>query len=652
MMGSFFPDPFALQQAQAQGYQPGRLLDVGNYRTLPTSVRDTLADYRLVSGLSQYPLNIPGGPGRAGYQSLTNTARQGVSAYNRAAREFAPVPRNVRDAGILEAPGYNSLDPYAGGAPSFATSYYGQPATASFGTAGAEIRGGAAGGIGLDAGQILAAHGIAPSNDPAVNMATALAIAAGQGQYDPGQLASPYGAAAVTGTALDETIPDYGNEDTVAGFQEGGDIAAGDYMPPQDPKPPTDNPPPSGDIPEPTGAPYPPPGSPGAPPSYPPDPNAPTPGPGPSNPPPPPVLPGPPSYTGYAPGQQGVSPYEQDYAQRLYAYRRAAGGLPQLEALQLGPNDAPAGPAPAGAYYRNFDPAAVQRSLEQQQYAWQAGLPFQQARIPGELALDQLQWLAQLPYREQRIPEETRLDQLYSAARGFNAPAPQVDPLYPGTPGIVSGFVSPTGTESYYYPNKYTGFAQGGDLGYGQPVVNEGPDGAGGRKSMLVPEPSLIVGQRSGTPYGQMSEAGAELLSDTGNQLRIDPILGAGGAGAVNTAGGVGATPPRQGTLPNVTPQEFSYLLRTAPDVATSLAQLDLALMRTGNAPAAQMETALGKVESIVDPNVRQRAEGTYRNIVSRVNSLRRPPPDLSQPALPEDPVALAAAIKFAKVAA
>ena len=171
-------------------------------------------------------------------------------------------------------------------------------------------------------------------------------------------------------------------------------------------------------------------------------------------------------------------------------------------------------------------------------------------------------------------------------------------------------------------------------------MINEGPDGVGGRKSMIVPEPSLIVGQRTGTPYGQMSEAGAELLSDQGNRLRIDPMRQQGTA-----------PPPRQGTLPNVTPQEFTYLLKTAPDVATSLAQLDLSLMRTGNAPAAQMEMALGKAEGISDPNVRQRALNTYRNIVGRINSMRMQPPDLSLPAMPEDPVALAAAIKFSELA-
>ena len=586
MMGSFFPDPFALQQAQAGGFMPGRLTDVGNFRMLPTSVgggdaRDR-ADYAMVTGLREYPGNIAGGPGRAGYTNLSRTAQYSAGAYARALREAADIPRNVRDAAILEAPGYDPRDPYAGGAPSFATSYYGHPATASFGTAGAEVRGGQYGGIGLDAGQILAAHGIAPSNDPAVNMATALAIAAGQGQYDPGRLPS---VAAPTAPAMlgapGEAEPDYGND--ISTFKEGGEI-----LPPLDPLVPTTTT---------TTDPL--------------DPNKGQPPPVTVPPPPAPPL-SPTMPTTYGP--YDFTPQQQDYQQNLFGYRRQMAGLPRMQAYQLGPGEVPGVAAPTGYYYRNFDQADAARDYVTRQ-----------AFAPWEL--DYQKFLTDLAASRGTLEPELFPTRTYQ---------PPSSPL-----------PSPWAWNDWDMQ-----FAGGGSLGYGRPMINEGPDGPGGRKSMVVPHPTALVDQVTGQTIGQMSEAGAELLTDTGSKFRIDPMMGAGGAGAVNTAGGVGATPLTSGTLPNVTPQEFSYLLKVAPDVATSLAQLDLAMMRTGSAPTAQMEMALGKAESISDPNARQRALVTYRNIVSQVNSTRMQPPPLSQPALPQDPVALAAAVKFGKMAA
>ena len=620
--------------------------------------------------LNQYDPMTRGGPGRAGFTNLIG----GWAERTGGGSPFAPFDRRMfSDSYLVEPTGYGGpggQDFYYNGEPSVSTSYMGGPATLSTGTAGAEIRGGALGGWGGDVGAILGAHGIAPSGDPLIDAARAAEIAESQGQFSfarggtlgvgrPGS-SDPTIIGRTPGTGI-PSPPNTGS--LTPGPGPGGYTLFSQAAPVPDPVEPVPVAPPP--IPAPTlpgppiggggmpGSPYYPPGWGPTGPLGPPVSGVPLPTPTAPLPTPvgPPALPpAPPPVSDY-----GAAAQNADYQQNLFGYRRAAGALPGMQAIQLAAGEVPTGPAPAGYYYRPYDEAASQRN---QLEAWKQA-PFgvnlsnykQGLSAPFDLLMqaymNQTNAVNQAPFNlafgnymnQQRdvtsAPWDLLMQEWYRSQQA---------------PTVGTSYGSPI---SWYNPNYLptpSHFVAGGSLGYGAPVINEGPDGIGGRKSMVVPERSLIVGTQTGTPYGEMSEAGAELLTDTGNRLRIDPMGGMGGGGA-GVGVGAGATPPtRLGTLPNVTPQEFSYLLKAAPDVATSLAQLDLALMRTGNAPTAQMEMALGKAEGIADPNVRQRALGTYRNIVSRVNSMRMQPPDLSMPALPEDPVALAALAKFANI--
>ena len=667
--GAFFPDQAALDQARAAGGYLPNLTNLGRgLETLRNFEREGPRTY----GLNQYDEMTRGGPGRAGFTNLIG----GWDARTGGGSPFAPVDRRMFSDSYMQMPegygGPGGQDFYAGGEPSVATTYGGQPATLSTGTAGGEIRGGTAGGFGFDPGQFLASHGIAPSGDPLVDAGRATEIAENLGLFSFAQggtlgVGRPGSSdPTIIGRTPGTGIPSPPNTGSLTpGPGPGGYTLFSQAAPVPDPVEPLPVTPPA---PPPVGAPGG--GQPGTP-YYPPGwgPNGPlgppvsgTPLPTPTAPLPTPV--GPPALPPAPPpvSDYGAAAQNADYQQNLFGYRRAAGALPGMQAIQLAAGEVPTGPAPAGYYYRPYDEAASQRN---QLEAWKQA-PFgvnlsnykQGLSAPFDLLMqaymNQTNTVNQAPFNlafqnymnQQRdvtnAPWDLLMQEWYRANQ-----APTIGTSYGGGGGFpgAGGF----GFNPHFPP---PGFAAGGSLGYGSPMVNEGTDGMGGRKSMVVPERSLIVGTQTGTPYGEMSEAGAELLTDTGNRLRIDPMGGMGGAGAANLASGVGATPPtRPGTLPNVTPQEFSYLLKAAPDVATSLAQLDLALMRTGNAPTAQMEMALGKAESIADPNVRQRALGTYRNIVSRVNSMRMQPPDLSMSALPEDPVALAAAVKFGSLA-
>ena len=616
--------------------------------------------------LNQYDPMTRGGPGRAGFTNLIG----GWDARTGGGSPFSPVDRRMfSDSYLVEPTGYGGpggQDFYYSGEPSVATTYGGQPATLSTGTAGGEIRGGTAGGFGFDPGQFLASHGIAPSGDPLVDAGRATEIAENLGLFSFAQggtlgVGRPGSSdPTIIGRTPGTGIPSPPNTGSLTpGPGPGGYTLFSQAAPVPDPVdalPVTPLPPP------PVGAPGG--GQPGTP-YYPPGwgPNGPlgppvsgTPLPTPTAPLPTPVGPPPPPPAPLPVSDYGAAAQSADYQQNLLGYRRAAGALPGMQAIQLAAGEVPTGPAPAGYYYRPYDEAASQRnqleawkqapfSVNLSNYKQGLSAPFDllmQAYMNQTNAINQAPFnLAFQNYMNQQrdvtnAPWDLLMQEWYRANQ-----APTIGTSYGGGGGFpgAGGF----GFNPHFPP---PGFAAGGSLGYGSPMVNEGTDGMGGRKSMVVPERSLIVGTQTGTPYGEMSEAGAELLTDTGNRLRIDPMMGAGGAGI-----GGGTPPSRPGTLPNVTPQEFSYLLKAAPDVATSLAQLDLALMRTGNAPTAQMEMALGKAEGIADPNVRQRALGTYRNIVSRVNSTRMQPPALSMPALPEDPVALAAAVKFGSLA-
>ena len=593
--GGLFSSDQSLANARALGgnYLPGKLIDLGTARDMPASIGQNLRDYQMITQLPQYQ-GVAGGPGRSGFSSLSRSLASSQSAPSDYAAYMRSIaPSNIENFSLLEPAGYSASDPYANGMPSVPTSYYGSPANLSIGTAGAEIRGGTAGGWGGDAGAILAAHGIQPSNDPMANAAMAAAIASGQGQFSFGE-----------GNAPSDTANVYGS---VEGMARGGTVS---YRKPLvsyadggmfgiDPV--------FGGSPEPN-------------PRL--DPAAPLPAPDPYNPNPyplppfvPPVAPTAPAPNvtslAYDPAQQAISNQilATDRLHNLYGYRNQLAGLPQDQAIQLGQGEVPGQPAPQGYYYRNYDPLGTTRAINNDLYSWTAGLPIDTAKSDYYKQLDLDANTAATLARQQSL-QQSSVDN-YNARMGY--------PSYYNPYGAIGGYGS---------FGSFGGFADGGMIYPGASAsVTQQPNG---RKSMVTPEPISMIGQQTGTPYGQMGEVAPEAVTMQPNGMRIDPIPGAS----------YNQPQQPQSIIPI---SEYKFLVGRNPAVAAALAQMEM----SGKPSSAMMEMTLGRIEGISDNAVRQRALAAYGGIVNAVNQGRQAPP-LAAPGTKMDPVGIAAALKFA----
>lgn len=426
--GAFLPNQQALDAARATapgGYLPGQLtnLDRGLQRLDPETARPP-SSFR--GELNQYDEMTRGGPGRAGFTPIayaldTTAGGRGVFGGLPGSKAAAPYTPNLfRDSTLLMDEGYGperggGRDFYSRGEPSVATTYQGSAATLSPGTAGGEIRGGAAGGFGFDAGAFLGSHGIAPSGDPMVDAARAAEIAQDMGLYSAEgpanantgntELFAYGGSVGYTGGE----VPWYMSQ-LAPGMYQPGNVGP-DFGPYG-----INHPANQGRLPD--------------------------------------QIEGERGWLAAQPTQynfRGIAGMLAD--QRANMSRNARLGLQPQRAIQLEPGEIPSDiPLPTGFYYR---------------------------------------------------PNDVTIQDWRTKANEAAALESRKTIQGPGQRGQPPNQIPPR-------------FAYGGDVS----VMPQG----GGRKSMMVEEPSAIVGMNTGTPYGIMGEAGAEVLTDVGNRLRIDPI--------------------------------------------------------------------------------------------------------------------------------